>query len=100
MPSPLGNDPTLYEVIKTPIHDAQGRTIGILGMGRNIQARKDSEALLRDTSEQLELAIIGADLGRWDHDLATEKGYFMDERSSAMLGRTAVEAHMGAPGAT
>ena len=33
-------------------------------MGRNIQARKDSEALLRDTSEQLELAIIGADLGR------------------------------------
>jgi len=95
MPSPLGNDPTLYEVIKTPIHDAQGRTIGILGMGRNIQARKDSEALLRDTSEQLELAIIGADLGRWDHDLATEKGYFLDERSSAMLGRTAVEAHIG-----
>jgi len=95
MPSPLGHDPTTYEVIKAPMRDASGRVIGVLGMGRNIQERKDAEALLRDTTEQLELAIMGADLGRWDHDLTTDRGYYLDERSCAMLGRAAAEAHIG-----
>jgi diguanylate cyclase (GGDEF)-like protein/PAS domain S-box-containing protein len=95
MPSPRGDDATLYEVVKAPVRDAQGRVIGVLGMGRNIQARKDAERLLRDTTEQLELAIMGADLGRWDHDLTTDKGYYLDERACAMLGRPASEAHIG-----
>lgn len=95
MPSPLGHDPAIYEVIKTPMFDAQGRIVGVLGMGRNIHARKEAERLLRDTSEQLELALMGADLGRWDHDLTTDKGYYLDERACAMLGRAASEAHIG-----
>ena len=75
-----------FEVHKTPMRDAQGKTIGVLGVSRNIQDRKDAEALLRDTTEQLELAIMGADLGRWDHDLRQEPGYMMDLRAFAMLG--------------
>lgn len=55
MPSTLLSDPSIYEVIKTPMRGADGKTIGILGMGRNIQARKDTEARLRDATEQLEL---------------------------------------------
>ncbi|CAM8658089.1 putative diguanylate cyclase [Comamonadaceae bacterium] len=77
----------LFEVHKTPMRDAQGKVIGVLGVSRNIQARKDAEAQLRDTTEQLELAIMGADLGRWDHDLSREPGYRMDARAFAMLGR-------------
>ncbi|MES2582087.1 MAG: diguanylate cyclase [Pseudomonadota bacterium] len=95
MPSAKHNDPSIYEVIKTPMRDADGNIIGVLGMGRNIQARKDTEARLRDATEQLELALMGADLGRWDHDLSVEKGYYLDERSCAMLGRDPLESTHG-----
>lgn len=95
MPSAKQDDPSIYEVIKTPMRDADGNIIGVLGMGRNIQARKDTEARLRDATEQLELALMGADLGRWDHDLRVEKGYYLDERSCAMLGRDPLESTHG-----
>jgi len=95
MPSALCDDPNIYEVIKSPMRDSAGQIIGVLGMGRNIQARKDTEARLRDATEQLELALMGADLGRWDHDLSIEKGYFLDERSCAMLGRDPAESTYG-----
>ncbi|MDR7305071.1 diguanylate cyclase domain-containing protein [Rhodoferax saidenbachensis] len=85
----------LFEVTKTPMRDNDGNVIGVLGMSRNIQERKVAEALLRDTTEQLELAIMGADLGRWDHDLTNERGYFLDARSCHMLGRDPRESEFG-----
>ena len=96
MPSgTLGTERTLFEIIKTPMRDAFGSTIGVLGMARNIQQRKEAEAMLRDTSEQLELAIMGADLGRWDHDLTSDRGYHMDEHACRILGRDIQEAEIG-----
>lgn len=95
MHSPMHDDATIYEVIKTPMIDAANRTIGVLGMARDIHDRKQAETLLRDTTEQLELALMGADLGRWDHDLSIEKGYYLDERSCAMLGRPASDTNKG-----
>ncbi len=95
MHSPMHADATIYEVIKTPMVDAYNTTIGVLGMARDIHERKKAEALLRDTSEQLELALMSADLGRWDHDLTIEKGYHLDERSCAMLGRDASDSNKG-----
>jgi diguanylate cyclase (GGDEF)-like protein/PAS domain S-box-containing protein len=85
----------LFEITKTPMRDADGNIIGVLGMSRNIQERKVAEALLRDTTEQLELAIMGADLGRWDHDLTNERGYFLDARACLMLGRDMRESEFG-----
>ena len=82
----------LFEVIKTPLQHANGETIGVLGIARSIQQRKDSEVLLRDTSEQLELALMGADLGRWDFDLTVPNGYRLDERSCKLLGRDVAES--------
>jgi diguanylate cyclase (GGDEF)-like protein/PAS domain S-box-containing protein len=87
MPTPLSDDSGLYEIVKTPMHDAYGRLIGVLGMARDIQERKRAESQLRETSEQLELAIMSADLGLWSHDLTLDKGYRMDARSCQMLGR-------------
>jgi diguanylate cyclase (GGDEF)-like protein/PAS domain S-box-containing protein len=92
MLGPDGEHETLYEIVKTPLRGTQGEPIGVLCIARNIQQRKDAEALLRDTTEQLELAIIGADLGRWDHDLTLEQGYRMDERACQMLGRDPSES--------
>jgi diguanylate cyclase (GGDEF)-like protein/PAS domain S-box-containing protein len=82
----------LYEVTKAPLRDNEGKVIGVLGMSRNIQARKNAEAQLRDTTEQLELALMGADLGSWSHVLNGERGYFLDERACEMLGRDRSES--------
>lgn len=82
----------LFEVVKTPLHHATGEIIGVLGIARSVQQRKDSEALLRDTSEQLELALMGADLGRWDYELTVSNGYRLDERSCKLLGRDVAES--------
>lgn len=82
-----GVTPTLYEIVKTPFLDPYGDCTGVVCIARDVQERKVAEAVLRDTSEQLELAIMGADLGRWDHDLTVEKGYCMDARACLMLGR-------------
>jgi diguanylate cyclase (GGDEF)-like protein/PAS domain S-box-containing protein len=95
MPSRAHDDPVIFEVFKTPMRGSDGRISGVLGIGRNIQARKDTEARLRDATEQLELALMGADLGRWDHDLRIEKGYYLDERSCVMLGRDPAESQHG-----
>jgi diguanylate cyclase (GGDEF)-like protein/PAS domain S-box-containing protein len=93
--SAINPEGATYEVIKAAMRDAHGEVIGVLGMGRNIQQRKNAEIRLRDTSEQLELALMGADLGRWDHDLTEEKGYYLDERSCKMLGRDPQESDKG-----
>lgn len=87
----------IYEIIKTPLINPHGETIGVLGIARSIQQRKDSERLLRDISEQLELALMGADLGRWDHDLTLDKGFYIDERACKLLGRDTAESTIGRP---
>lgn len=92
MSSRLKPSTEIFEVVKTPLHQTNGELMGVLGIARNIQQHKDSEALLRDTSEQLELALMGADLGRWDFDVTVGGGYRLDERSCQLLGRDPAEA--------
>ena len=81
----------VFEVIKAPMRDTDGNIIGVLGIARSIQERKEAEALLRDTTEQLELAMMGGDLGRWNHDLTRERDYTLDARACQMLGRDPAE---------
>lgn len=95
MAGPKDLNGNLFEIIKTPMRNEQGQILGIVGIARDIHDRKRAEALLRDTSEQLELAIMGADLGRWDHDLTQDRGYRMDVRACLMLGRDAAESAHG-----
>ncbi|MBL8022617.1 MAG: PAS domain S-box protein [Leptospirales bacterium] len=44
----------LLETIKTPMFDSDGTLIGVLGIGRDITARKETEAELRRKSEEIE----------------------------------------------
>jgi PAS domain S-box-containing protein len=71
----------MHELLKAPMFDSAGHTIGVLGMARKIQQRKLAETQLRETSEKLELAMMGADFVLWEYDLTVERGYFMDATS-------------------
>ena len=42
----------ILETIKTPVHDGDGRLIGVLGVGRDITARKQAEEALRESEER------------------------------------------------
>ena len=75
-----------FEIIKAPMRNAAGEVTGLFGMGRDITRRKRAEGLLRDTSEQFELAIISAELGMWAQSFAQTQAYNMDARARAMLG--------------
>ena len=44
----------LLETVKTPMRDAEGRLIGVLGVGRDITARKQAETELAQHREHLE----------------------------------------------
>lgn len=84
----------LFEVIKTSLQSSSGEITGVLGIARSVQHRKNTEVQLRDTSEQLELTLMGADLGRWDYDLSARSGYRLDARSCELLGREAADSEV------
>jgi len=43
----LANGPRVYQSTKSPLRDAQGRTIGIFGISRNVTARRHAEQELQ-----------------------------------------------------
>ena len=81
-----------FEIVKVPLRANTGAVVGILGMARNISERKLSERQLHHSTEYLEMALIGVDIGRWDYHLLRERGYFMDARAWHLLGRP-TDAH-------
>lgn len=57
----------------------------IVAIYNNVTERKRAEQLLRDSEERLELAMQGAGLGMWDHDLQTGQAV-RSRRWAEMLG--------------
>ncbi len=66
----------LLETTKTPMRDAQGRLIGILGIGHDITARKAADARLHDSEMRLRSLFEMSPLGIALNDKAT--GAFLD----------------------
>ena len=74
-----------YEFTGARLTDAEGRLMGIVGIGRDITERKERERDLRRTQERLNLAVEGAGLGVWDWDI--ESGEINhNEQWAEMLG--------------
>ncbi len=53
------------------VKDEAGRTVEMLGMVRDITARKRAEEKLRESEERLRLAMDAAQMGSWDWDMLT-----------------------------
>ncbi len=70
------------ETIKAPMYDAQNKLIGILGIGRDITQRKNSEEALKQSEEKFRSYIDNAPDGIFVVD---ETGKYMDVNPSACL---------------
>ena len=69
----------------TLIYGEGDRYRGLMGVVRNIAERRERERKLRETTERLDLALEGAELGVWDWNPKTNEVTF-DERWTGMLG--------------
>ena len=50
----------VLETIKTPVHDSDGRLVGVLGVGRDITERRQAEEEVLRHAEQLQRTVEGA----------------------------------------
>ncbi len=70
---------------KIPIHDDEGKVIGILGTSENITGKKKSQEALRISEERLKMALEASNDGLWDWNRETGEIYF-SPRFFTMLG--------------
>jgi len=87
----------VLETIKTPVHDSDGRLIGVLGVGRDITERKQAAEEVRLHAEQLQRTVEGAVLAM-SHMVESRDPYTAGhERRVAELA-TAIGVEMGMKG--
>ena len=79
------------------IRDEKGKIIGIHGISRDITARRQAEKALKESEEQLKLALKGGDLGTWNWNIETDRIDF-NERWAEMKGYSIdeIEPHLNA----
>ncbi len=53
--------------------DEQGNVTEIIGVGRDITARKEAELAYRESNERLHLATQAAQIGIWEYDIANDQ---------------------------
>ena len=69
----------LFETIKSPICDADGNLIGVLGIARDISERKNAENGLRESEKRYKSAQRMGHVGHWEYDLVTKFFWGSDE---------------------
>jgi diguanylate cyclase (GGDEF)-like protein/PAS domain S-box-containing protein len=69
----------LFETIRTPILNASGALLGVLGVARDISERRRQEQTIREQSELLREMSALARIGAWEVDLASGHVVWTDE---------------------
>ena len=81
-----GRDEVRYlDFIYAPLLDEDGSVGGVFCEGFDVSERRDAQAALRRSEEQLRLATDAAEIGLWDVDVVTDTLYW-PPRVKAMFG--------------
>ncbi|MFN8374062.1 MAG: PAS domain S-box protein [Anaerolineae bacterium] len=64
---------------KVPLHNAEGRIIGVLGTYEDITERKRMLEMMRESEERLQQAVRVGNIGIFDHDHRTNAVYWSAE---------------------
>ena len=83
-----------WDVIVTPVLDAQGQVLRIITTSRDISRRKDAEKMLANNEERLRLAVDAARLTFVDVDFASKQSWSAENYGSVM-GFAGSSAHPG-----
>lgn len=59
----------LFETTRTPLRDANGQRVGVLGIAHDISERQRAEEALRESTQKLRIAADAADLYDWEWDV-------------------------------
>ena len=62
----------LFETIKTPIRDAAGVLVGVLGISRDITDHKRTLEALRESEARLNVTLESTQIGIWEWEIARE----------------------------
>ncbi|HEY9658275.1 MAG TPA: GAF domain-containing protein [Allocoleopsis sp.] len=62
-----------FHTVKSPIFDAEGQVIQIVGVSRDVTAHKQAKEQLQTLSDRLNLAVEAAKMGIWDWDMVTHR---------------------------
>ncbi|MFN7950219.1 MAG: PAS domain S-box protein [bacterium] len=84
----------VLETIKTPVRDAQGRLLGVLGVAREITERVRFTDELRESRTRLQTALEGGGIGTWTYDVTTDQSWW-DDSVLKLFGRELSDADGG-----
>ena len=75
----------MLKTTKIPMHDENGRLIGVLGIGSDTTQQHMASRALENSEKQLRFVLEGSELGFWDWDIAAGT-VDRNERWATMLG--------------
>jgi PAS domain S-box-containing protein len=67
-----------YHATKAPYRNERGEAIGVIGISRDISARKEAERMLRESQALLSMASRLALVGSWYFDVSPRKVFWSD----------------------
>lgn len=76
----------LLETIKTPVHDAEGRLIGVLGIARDITEQRQAEDELKNERLRFKNLVDSVDGIVWEAEAATFTFTYVSRQAERLLG--------------
>lgn len=75
-----------FETVKTPYYGPDGKSLGLIGVSRDITERKQAAENMRIVLERLQMAAQAAQAGIWELDLSSNEASW-DDQMFAIFGQ-------------